>query len=472
MLAKKFVVAGLVGLMVFASVPARGNIEILEKTGSAFKQIAKDALPAVVFVSVETKVEVRGSGGYYFHPYGGQGGGRGGFLVPDQGGEAQQRTQVGQGSGFIISKDGYILTNNHVVNDADHITVTMNDGRKLTAKLVGTDPKSEVALIKVDDGDQLPFVPLGDSDGIDVGEWVLAAGSPFGLAQTITAGIVSAKGRNIGIADYENFIQTDAAINPGNSGGPLLNIRGEVIGINTAIYTQSGGYMGVGFAIPINMAKQIKNQLIEHGRVSRSYLGIYIQEVNEDIAASFGLDESEGILVSQVMEESSAAEAGVKAGDVIVEIDGDKVGKLANFRNRVAATPPGSKLELKVYRNKKYRKVSAITKELPDGEAETATAEPAAYKKLGLTVDNLDEDTAKQLGYEEEEGVIITEVEQGSPAWRAGLQPGLLIASVNRKEVGNVMQFRRVLSKLDDADKVLLLVKDGRSSRFIVVTID
>jgi serine protease Do len=237
------------GLLAVGIVSARGNIETLEKTGSAFRQIAKDALPAVVFVSVETTVAVGGRGGYYLHPFGGQNRGSGGFLVPTP--EAEEQTRTGQGSGFIVSKEGYILTNNHVVEDADRITVTMSDGRKFKAKLVGTDPKSEVALIKIEDGDELPFIELGDSDAIDVGEWVLAAGSPFGLSQTVTAGIVSAKGRNIGLAQYENFIQTDAAINPGNSGGPLLNIRGQVVGINTAIYSHSGGYMGVGFAVPI-----------------------------------------------------------------------------------------------------------------------------------------------------------------------------------------------------------------------------
>jgi len=475
MFIKRVLVAGLTGLMITTAVMAGSgtDIETLEKTGNVFRQIAEKALPAVVFVNVETKVEVPGPYEYYYwQPFGGKYRGRGGFLIPEPYSMPRERIQVGQGSGFIISKEGYILTNNHVVKDADVIMVTMNDGRKLSAKLIGSDPKSDVALIKVESEDDLPYLKLGDSDTIGVGDWVLAAGSPFGLSQTITAGIVSAKGRNIGIADYENFIQTDAAINPGNSGGPLLNIRGEVIGINTAIYTQSGGYMGVGFAIPINMAKQVKDQLIKYGRVKRSYLGIYIQEVDKDIAESFGLDKSEGILVSQVMEDSAAEEAGIQSGDIILEMNGKKVGKLQEFRSNVAAIPPGTRVELRIFRNGKYKNITAVTRELPDSSGEVGASEPSIYKKLGLTVSELDEETAQQLGYEDEEGVVITDVRQGSPAWRAQLQPGYLICSVNRKPVKNVTQFRKAVSKAIKTGKVLFLVKDGRSSRFIVITLD
>jgi serine protease Do len=462
-------VVGISMLTLLAADPARASVEVLEKTGSAFAEIAKKALPSVVFINVETTVEVPRDYHHYFDPFFGRGRGRG---APQER-EPRKYQQEGQGSGFIISKDGYILTNNHVVNEADRITVTLGDGRKFEATLVGADPKSEVALIKIEDGQDLPYLELGDSDALQVGEWVLAAGNPFGLSQTVTAGIVSAKGRDATtIAEYGSFIQTDAAINPGNSGGPLLNIRGEVVGINTAIYTRTGGYMGIGFAIPIKLAAQIKDQLIKHGKVSRSVLGIYIQEVDEDLAKSFGLEESGGILISQVMEDSAAEEAGLEGGDIIVEMDGIKVGKVGAFRNRVASIPPNSKVDLRIFREGKYKNISAITKELDAGEQTDAQVEPAVYDKLGISVENLDKESAGRLGYEDEEGVIVTEVEQGGAAWRAGLKPGQIITSVNRSPVESVKEFKKSLADMGESHKVLFLVKDGRSSRFIIVTID
>jgi serine protease Do len=466
-------IVGIAAVVLVMVSSVRADVGILEKTGNAFAQIAKEALPAVVFIDVENTVEVP-QYGYRYHPFDGDfgQGRRGGIAVPEEL-EPRKYSQQGQGSGFIISKDGYILTNNHMVDEADHINVTLGDGRKFEAKLVGTDPKTEVALIKIEDGADLPFLALGDSDALQVGEWVLAAGNPFGLSQTITAGIVSAKGRDeTGIAEYGNFIQTDAAINPGNSGGPLLNIRGEAVGINTAIYTRTGGYMGIGFAIPINLAVQIKDQLITHGKVQRSVLGVYIQEVDEDLAKSFGLEESGGILISHVMEDSAAEAAGLQGGDIIVEMDGQKVGKVGAFRNRVAATPPNSKVKLRIFRDGKFKNMPVITQALEgDGSEEPAT-EPAMYEKMGISIENLDKETASQLGYADEKGVVITEVEQGGTAWRAGLQPGLIVVSVNRQPVGNVREFKKALENAGDGGKVLLLVKDGRSSRFIVVKID
>jgi serine protease Do len=471
MIRKKWI-AGISAICFFAAGTAFANIEILEKTGSAFAQIAKDALPAVVFINVETTVEIPQSH-YRYHPFEEFfGRGRGGGDVPEDG-RSRKYSQEGQGSGFIISRDGYILTNNHVVNKADRITVTLSDGREFDATLVGTDPKSEVALIKIEDGGELPTLELGDSDALEVGEWVLAAGNPFGLSQTITAGIVSAKGRDsTGIAEYGNFIQTDAAINPGNSGGPMLNIHGQVVGINTAIYTRTGGYMGIGFAIPINMAVQIKDQLIKHGKVSRSVLGIYLQEVDEDLAESFGLEATRGILVSQIVEDSAADEAGLKGGDIIVEMNGTPVGKLGAFRNRVASTPPNSKVDLRIFRNGKYKNISAITKEMDGDDSGITEAEPAIYEKLGMTVENIDAEMARRLNHDDKDGIVVTEVEQGGSAWRAGLQPGHIIVSVNREAVDTVADFKSVLSDAEENGKILLLVKDGRSSRFIIITVD
>ena len=455
-----------VGVVWAGETAQAGERELLRKAGSAFSEVAQEALPAVVFIDVESTVEVQKR--RYRHPFEE-------FFGRGYGGqqeEPQEYQQKGQGSGFIISKDGYILTNNHVVNDADKITVTLGDGREFEAKLIGTDPKTEVALIKIEDGDDLPVVPLGDSDALEVGEWVLAAGNPFGLSQTITAGIVSAKGRDeTGIAEYGNFIQTDAAINPGNSGGPLLNIDGEVVGINTAIYTRSGGYMGIGFAIPVNQAVSIKEQLIKYGKVSRSVLGVYLQEVDEDLAVSFGLEEKGGVLINQVVEDSAAEEAGIKGGDIVVEMNGRKVVKLQAFRNRVANTSPNSKIELKIFRDGKYIEVSAITKEMePTGIEVTAEAEEI-YEKLGVTADSLESDAARRLGYDDLDGVIITEVEQGSAAWSAGLQPGQVIMSVNRLKVESVKEFKDALEAAK-SERILLLITDGRVSRFIVVTLE
>jgi serine protease Do len=450
------------------------SVDVLKETGSAFSEIAKQALPAVVFVNVESTIEVPQQ--RYRNPFE-DFFGRGrypGYGYPEQA-EPRKYLQQGQGSGFIISRDGYILTNNHVVDGADRITVTLGDGHTFDAELVGADPKSEVALIKIEDGEDLPFLKLGDSDALEVGEWVLAAGNPFGLSQTVTAGIVSAKNRTTGMLGqegYENFIQTDAAINPGNSGGPLINVHGEVVGINTAIYSRSGGYMGIGFAIPINLAADIKDQLIEHGRVKRSVLGIFIQEVDEDLAASFGLEESGGILISQIVEGSAAEEANLQEGDIVVEMNGRKVGKVNAFRNRVASTPPNTEVELKIFRDGEYLTVDAVTKEL--GGEQTAGSRgmgQAMHEKLGLVVDELDGAAAQQLGLEEEQGVLITEVEQGSAAWRAGLSPGQVITSVNRRPVNGVREFREALNEVD-GDTALFLVTDGRSSRFVVVTVE
>jgi len=275
------------------------NIELLARTSQAIAEIVREAMPAVVFVQVEKTVEQRSSffGGQ--NPFSNDP-----FFQRFFGPQFRQRPrkfkQRGQGSGFIMSKDGYILTNNHVVGDADSISVKLADGRKFKAKVIGKDPQSDVAVIKIK-ASGLPVLPLGNSDALQVGEWVIAIGNPFGLTQTVTVGVVSAKGRSrLGISDYEDYIQTDAAINPGNSGGPLINIHGEAVGINSAIFSRSGGYMGIGFAVPINMAKAVKNQLIKNGKVVRGWLGVVIQEIDEDLAKSFGLKKTEGVLISEV----------------------------------------------------------------------------------------------------------------------------------------------------------------------------
>jgi serine protease Do len=465
---KQMIVLGSVmGITLTACSAAEKPLSILRETGEAFAAVAEKVMPAVVFIDVETTVEVP-QYGYRYQPFRDSWGRQGQLAVPQEL-EPKRYSREGQGSGFIISKDGYILTNNHVVNDADKITVILSDERKFSAKVIGSDPKTEVALIKIDNPEDLPYLELGDSDALRVGEWVLAAGNPFGLTQTITAGIVSAKGRSeVDIAEYADFIQTDAAINPGNSGGPLIDIDGNVVGINTAIYTKSGGYMGIGFAIPINQAIQIKEQLIQHGKISRSVLGIYIQDVDEDLAASFGLDEQGGILISQILEDSAAQEAGLKEGDIIVEMDGKAVGKTASFRGRIAATLPNTQVKLKIFRNGKYKTISAVTKEMKGG---ALIGSSEVLEKIGISVDEIDSEAGQKLSPDLAEGVLITQVKQNSPAWRAGLQPGHVILSVNRRVVDSTDQLLNALGNVDD-QKILFLVTDGSGSRFVVLNLE
>ena len=428
-------------------------------TKKGFAAVAKEALPAVVFIDVQSSVEVP-EYGYRVRPFRDQWGRRGGIAVP--GVFPRKYLREGQGSGFIVSKDGYILTNNHVVKDAKKILVILGDGRKFEARLVGTDPKSEVAVIKIDVGEDLPYLEAGDSDALEVGEWVLAAGNPFGLTQSVCAGIVSAKGRDeVGIAEYANFIQTDAAINPGNSGGPLLDADGKVVGINTAIYSRTGGYMGIGFAIPINLAVRVKDQLLADGKVSGSRLGVYVQPLDEALAESFGLTNRTGLLVAKVVKNSAAEEAGLLEGDVILEVDGKKPGRVCAFRNLIATTPPGTEFELSVFRDGTPIRILATTRPIDGGRAAEGR-----LGKMGLSVDVLDEALARKLGLDSG-GVEITEVEPGSPAWLAGLRRGQIIVGANRRPVSDLQELRERLKS--GPTKILLLVTDGRSSRFVVL---
>jgi serine protease Do len=389
---------------------------------------------------------------------------------PDQGEPPQQR-RYGQGSGFIISRDGYILTNHHVVGDADKVTVQMEDGREFTAKVVGNDPRSDVAVIKIDAAN-LPVLQLGDSDALEVGDWVLAVGSPFGLSHSITAGIVSAKGRSsIGIADYENFIQTDAAINPGNSGGPLVDVDGRVVGMNTAIFSRSGGYMGIGFAIPVNMVKTIRDQLIEHGSVIRGYLGVAIQNLTSELAQSFNLEGQKGALVAEVTKDSPAEKAGLEQGDVIVEFAGKPVTEIGDFRNQVAMTPPGTARKITLVRDGERKTFEVTIGKLP-GEKEAGEKEPGAVSELGLTVQPLTRELAQQLGYVGEEGVLVSGVTPGSAAAEAGIRPGFLIQEVNRVPVKTPSEFQQAVAKTSREGTVLLLLRDRESSLYVALKLE
>ena len=370
------------------------------------------------------------------------------------------------GSGFIINRDGYILTNNHVIENADEIVVKTADEKEYKAKVVGRDPKTDIAVIKIDDAKDLTTVTMGNSDDLRVGEWVMAIGNPFGLEHTVTAGIVSAKGRFIGQGSYDNFIQTDAAINPGNSGGPLINLKGEVIGINTAIFSRSGGNIGIGFAIPVNVAKDLLPELEEKGKVTRGWLGVMIQKVTPDIAESLGLTAPKGALVADVMKDGPAQEAGLKVGDVIVEFDGHAIKESTELPMLVARTPVGKTVTLKVIRDKGTQSFSVKIGELKEEETAVAGGKEESF---GLTVQPLTPEIADSLGLGSDvKGVVVSGVEPGSSADEAGMRRGDVILEVNREPVKDLPSYRKAL-KASKGKSVLFLVRRGENTIFMAL---
>jgi serine protease Do len=434
-------------------------------TDKSFTAVAKKAIPAVVFIKTE-------GGAEELDDFGGM---PPGFQNPFEqqddlfnrffglpGGRPKPQPQQSQGSGFLVSSDGYIMTNHHVVKGADRIIAVLNDGRELNASLVGADSRTDLAILKID-GKDLPFLSLGDSEALEIGEWVVAIGNPFQLQASLTVGVVSAKGRqNLHITDLEDFIQTDAAINPGNSGGPLLNLKSEVIGINTAIVSRSGGYMGIGFSIPSNMANNIKHQIIENGSVIRGFLGVSLQPVDRDIADAFNLDKAEGALVSDIVKDSPADKAGIKQGDIITEYNSTPVKSLGSFRNDIALTKPGSTITLKV-----NRKGEILTFKVVLGTAVDNNA------SLGLEIQAITPELAKQMGLSTiEEGVVVTKVKPGSPSAMAGIHPGFVIIAVNHKKVTNVNEFHEAVKESAHKGRVLLLARKGNVTRFFSVKVE
>jgi len=374
------------------------------------------------------------------------------------------------GSGVIVRADGHIVTNNHVVEHADEIEVTLPDKRKFKAKVIGTDPKTDVAVIKIE-ATGLPILPWTDSGRLEVGELVLAVGSPFGLTQTVTMGIISAIGRaNMGIVDYEDFIQTDAAINPGNSGGALVNLHGELVGINTAIFTRTGGYMGIGFAIPSNMVRTVMDSLIKHGKVVRGWLGVSIQELTPDLAKEFGVSETAGALVADVMEDSPASKAGFERGDVITELDGKPVRDPTHLRTLVADSAPGTKVTITVLRDKDRKSLEVMLGELPKELSAPLTPGDVKGKHAlaGVQVGPLSRDEARELRIKG--GVMVRRIDPSSPAGRAGLQEGDVVREINRQAVTSVEEFERRVARLKAKERVLLLVTRGRATIYLAIT--
>lgn len=439
-----------------------------------FVDVVKQVMPAVVNISTTRVVQTESRSPFPF--FGGP------FNRRPFGEDPYQRKprkhrEGSLGSGVIVDAAGYIITNNHVIAKADEIKVVLADKREFKGKVIGTDPKTDIAVIKIT-GKNLPTIRWGDSDKIEVGSYVLAIGSPLGLSQTVTMGIVSAKGRaNVGIADYEDFIQTDAAINPGNSGGALVNTQGELIGINTAIFSRSGGNMGIGFAVPSNMARNVMSALIKDGKVTRGWFGVSIQEVTSGLAKQFGLKKAAGALVSETIPDTPAAKAGIEAGDVILEFDGKKVKDATTLRHIVAGTKVGRRVKVKVVRNKKvkifYATITALPKQIArkNGEQDGSATGTAL---AGIKLRNLTAEIASQLGVDPNTaGVLVSNVEVGAPAEKAGLQPGDIILAMTRKRIQTRIRslddYRKLASKLRKNEAVLLWIIRRGNRRFIPI---
>ncbi len=438
----------------------------IDSVNQALVEVAKRARPSVVNISVLSKATLpQPSIPFFDDPFfrrffGDEFGRR--FQQPEQ---PEGPREQGTGSGVIVSSDGYIITNNHVVEHADRVRVLLSDKRKFDADVIGTDPKTDLALIKID-ADDLPAIRWGDSSQLHVGEMVMAIGSPFGLNQTVTMGIISAVGRaNVGIVDYEDFIQTDAAINPGNSGGALVNLKGELVGINTAIFSQSGGNMGIGFAIPSNMAKSIQRSLLKHGKVIRGWLGVSIQDLTPDLKEQFDAKDASGALVSDVVKDGPAEKAGIKRGDIITRYDGNPVENTVRLREFVAETVPDSTVEIEILRDGRTRKLRVTIGEMPKNMASLSQAGEAEGNNAlaGVRVELVPPEKGS------EEGVSVKSVQPGSPADLAGIQPGDIILEINRHSVENVDDFRRLTQKLEPDDRVLVLLQRGRSTIFLSI---
>ena len=384
------------------------------------------------------------------------------FQVPRE----QEYTQTGIGSGVIVSSDGMILTNNHVVGEADELEVVLQNGDSYAGELVGTDPETDLAVIRID-ASNLPVIPIGDSDDLNVGQWVLAVGSPFALSQTVTQGIVSYIGRSdVGLAAYENYIQTDAAINPGNSGGALVDLDGRLVGINTAIATRTGSYQGIGFAIPVNVAVDVMQDLEAYGYVKRGWLGVTIQELTQGLAQHFGLNESDsGVLVSQVLADTPASDSGILRGDVILTVNGESFGTVNEFRNLIADISPGSEVEIGIFREGRNISVPVVVGEKAIDQ-EVASTTPSSSEDFGWTLEELDRETARSLGDPTLTGVLVTDVVPSGRAGNVGIKPGDVVMEVDGFEVNSPEELIRLISSADDV--LLLIWRQGHSVYFML----
>jgi len=442
---------------------SKESVDILTKVGQATAEIVDAVRPAIVNISTTRTVKLQGGGDQFlddpfFRRFFGDR-----FQTP------KERKSLGLGSGVIVDADGYILTANHVIQGADEIKVTLSDKREFKGKIVGSDIMTDIGVVKIDAKD-LPSVKMGDSAKLRVGETVLAIGSPYGLSQTVTMGIVSAVGRaNVGIADYEDFIQTDAAINPGNSGGALVNVRGELVGINTAIFSTSGGYQGIGFAVPTSMAKAAMDSLISKGKVVRGWLGVSIQSLTPELAKQFELTDDKGVLVGDIVEDSPADKGGLQRGDIIVEVRGKKIDDPNQIRNMVAGIEPGQKIEMKIIRENK-----PITKSLTVSELPTDVQKPAKgeYGNLlnGVSVQELTPEFIERFDIPKKlKGVIVAEVDENSPAFGI-IKPGDIIQEINKQSIASLKDYENVAGKIKQDEDVMLFIRRGEASKYITLS--
>ncbi|KIA76667.1 putative periplasmic serine endoprotease DegP-like [Parachlamydia acanthamoebae] len=391
------------------------------------------------------------------------------FGLPKSNEKKSSQDQVGQASGFIVSDNGYILTNNHVITDAKEITAMLVDGREFPAKVVGKDKNTDIAVLKIE-AESLPYLKLADSDELQPGQWAIAIGNPLGLQASLTVGVISATGRdNLDIATIEDFIQTDAAINRGNSGGPLLDMKGEVVGINTAIVSNQGGYMGIGFAIPSNIAQNIMDQLISSGSATRGFIGVTLQKIDQNLAQAFGLTKMEGALISDISKGSPAEKAGLRQGDIVLKYDNHPVAHISALRKAVSFMKPGTKLNLTILREGKTLEIPIDVGTFPEHPSQLI----AADNKIGLEVENITPETAQKLGISGlKGGLLITQVRPGSPAYIAGIRPGAILVAVNQNTVTTVAEFQQILKDSDPSKPVLLLIKQGGFTRFVSIKVD
>ncbi len=452
----------------FSMVEAQTS-SVLPAAPGSFSQLAKKASPSVVNISTVKviKRERRGT-----MPFGGPLGPQDPFkdfferFFGDQ--IPRDFRQQSLGSGFVIDKDGFILTNNHVVENTEEIKVKLADKTEYDAKIVGRDTKTDLALIRIESDHPLVPLALGDSDKLYVGDWVIAIGNPFGLEATVTAGIVSAKYRDIGAGSYDNFIQTDASINPGNSGGPLLNTAGEVVGINTAILSRSGGSVGIGFAIPINMAKDLLPQL-KKGKVVRGWLGVMIQKITPDLKEKLGLKDEKGALVADVTAGGPAEEAGIKRGDVIVSFDGEEIKEMHDLPYIVASTPVGEKVTVEIIRKGKKKSLQVKTGELKEEDESPVVSE--ASPNLGLMVKEVTPELARNFGLSETSGLVVVQVESNSPAGEAGMRPGDIILEVDQVSMKDLAQFNRKIEKYEAGDTILFLLNRSGTTLYLTIKV-
>ena len=445
--------------------PPSSCLHSSEDLSRAFEHVADALQPSVVSITTANKLEL--SGPRALSPFPGLQLFRDPGRMPFQAPNAQSYVQWGQGSGLIVSEDGYILTNHHVVKGADEVNVRLWDDSSYVAEIVGADPKTDLAVLKIDGGTFTP-ARMGDSDRLRVGQWVAALGNPFGLSSTMTAGVVSATGRSrVGVSEYEDFIQTDAAINPGNSGGPLVNLAGEVVGINTAIFSRSGGYMGIGFSIPSNMVRLVMDSLIEDGRVDRGLLGVLIQNLDEGMARSFGYEGTDGALVSHVNAGSPAEEAGIRPGDIILEFDGVAIDDVDRLRFEVAAREPGTEVEVRFLRDGVQQTVQAVIDRL-GSESEPVPGRRRSAERLGLETRRMTSDLARRLQLSDSEGgVVVSRVEPLSPASRAGIRVNDVLRSVDGEPVDDPQQLERILADVDLKTGVRVAILREGTQRYL-----